>query len=216
MTARSPSRRDFLRVAGATSLSGLAQIASGAASGNSKRAMTMDLVCGNLGVKADLPTAIALAHAHGFESVAPDAGYLGRLSDGQLTDLLGELKTKGLTWGAAGLPVDFRGDDTSFRAGMIELPAFASALKRAGASRVGTWLRPAPRPAHLYRQFPAARPPPARGGGYTGKSWAAPGAGVRRSANVLGVGPISVYPHAGGDTRTDRRDRPRQRRTGAR
>ena len=26
---------------------------------------------------------------------------------------------------------------------MIELPAFASALKRAGASRVGTWLRPA-------------------------------------------------------------------------
>ncbi len=143
MTARSPSRRDFLRVAGATSLSGLAQIASGAASGNSKRAMTMDLVCGNLGVKADLPTAIALAHAHGFESVAPDAGYLGRLSDGQLTDLLGELKTKGLTWGAAGLPVDFRGDDTSLRAGMIELPAFASALKRAGASRVGTWLRPA-------------------------------------------------------------------------
>jgi sugar phosphate isomerase/epimerase len=142
MTTRSPSRRDFLRVAGAASLSGVAQMASGAAGGSAGRAMTMDLVCGNLGVKADLPTAIALAHAHGFGSVAPDAGHLGRLTDAQLSELLGELKAKGLTWGAAGLPVDFRGDDPAFRAGMIELPAFASALKRAGASRVGTWLRP--------------------------------------------------------------------------
>ena len=35
----------------------------------------MDLVCGNLGVSARLPEAIALAHRFGFESVAPDAGY---------------------------------------------------------------------------------------------------------------------------------------------
>jgi sugar phosphate isomerase/epimerase len=104
--------------------------------------MTMDLVCGNLGVKADLPTAIALAHDHGFESVAPDAGHLGRLSDVQLSELVADLKSKGLTWGAAGLPVEFRGDDATFRAGMAELPAFASALKRAGATRVGTWISP--------------------------------------------------------------------------
>ena len=92
----------------------------------------MDLVCGNLGVRADLPTAIELAHDHGFESVAPDAGHLGRLTDGQLGELLGDLKAKGLTWGAAGLHVDFRGDDAAFRAGMAELPGFASALKRPG------------------------------------------------------------------------------------
>ena len=137
MTTRKPSRRDFLRIAAAASLAGSAR---GAAGGKAK--MTMDLVCGNLGVKADLPTAIALAHDHGFESVAPDAGYLGRLSDGQLSELLGDLKAKGLAWGAAGLPVDFRGDDAAFRAGMAELPAFAAALKRAGATRVGTWIRP--------------------------------------------------------------------------
>src|SRR6516162_2117888 len=123
MTARSPSRRDFLRFTAAAGLSGLAQFANAAARGGPKRAMTMDLVCGNLGVNADLPTAIELAHSHGFESVAPDAGHLGRLSDGQLSDLLGELKAKSLTWGAAGLPVEFRGDDPTFRAGMVELPA---------------------------------------------------------------------------------------------
>jgi hydroxypyruvate isomerase len=142
MTIRSSSRRDFLRVAGAAGLSGLAHVTSKAAGGASRWAMTMDLVCGNLGVKADLPTAIALAHAHGFGSVAPDADHLGRLTDGQLSELLGDLKAKGLTWGAAAFPVDFRGDDSAFQTGMVELPAFASALKRAGAARVGTWLRP--------------------------------------------------------------------------
>jgi sugar phosphate isomerase/epimerase len=142
MKRRPLSRRDFLQAVGAAGLAAAARIASGADGGGSGRKFTMDLVCGNLGVKADLPTAVTLAHQHGFESVAPDAGYLGRLSDGQLSELLGDLKGKGLTWGAAGLPVDFRGDDAAFRSGMAALPAFASALKRAGATRVGTWISP--------------------------------------------------------------------------
>src|SRR5205807_6590683 len=104
-----------------------------------KRQFTMDLVCGNLGVKADLPEAIALAHRSGFESVAPDAAYLGKLSEGQLRDLLADLQAKGLAWGAAGLSVDFRGDDATFRAGLKALPDQAGALKRAGATRAGTW-----------------------------------------------------------------------------
>jgi sugar phosphate isomerase/epimerase len=142
MTTRPLSRRDFLQAVGAAGLAGTARGASGAGRGGAGRKMTMDLVCGNLGVKADLPTAMKLAHEHGFESLAPDAGYLGRLSDGQLSDLMGDLKGKGLTWGAAGLAVEFRGDDTAFRAGMAALPAFASALRRAGANRAGTWIRP--------------------------------------------------------------------------
>ena len=144
MATQSMSRRGFLQSATAAGLAGIAGVASGAAGGGSGsgRKMTMDLVCGNLGVKADLPTAIALAHEHGFESVAPDATHLGRLSDGQLAELLGDLKAKRLVWGAAGLPVEFRGDESAFRSGMAALPAFAASLKRAGASRVGTWLRP--------------------------------------------------------------------------
>ena len=125
----------------ATGLATLAALPGRAFAGSSRK-MTMDLVCGNLGVKADLPTAIALAHDHGFESVAPDAGYLGGLSESSLTELLADLKSKGLTWGAAGLPVDFRGGDAAFRSGIEGLPAFASALKRAGATRVGTWISP--------------------------------------------------------------------------
>lgn len=136
------SRRDVLKAVGAAGLAGVARAASAGGFHGSGRKMTMDLVVGNLGVKADLPTTIDLAHRNGFESVAPDAGYLGRLSDGQLSEFIGNLKSKGLVWGAAGLPVEFRKDDAAFRAGMAELPAYSAALKRAGATRVGTWISP--------------------------------------------------------------------------
>ncbi len=142
MTTRPFMRRGFLQAVGATGLGGMACFAGGAGGHGTGRRMTMDLVCGNLGVTADLPTAINLAHQNGFESVAPDAGYLGRLSDSQLSEFIVDLKGKGLAWGAAGLAVDFRGEDAAFRAGMAALPAFAASLKRAGASRVGTWISP--------------------------------------------------------------------------
>jgi sugar phosphate isomerase/epimerase len=128
-----------MHAVGASALLGRALLA---AEGTSQRKMTIDLVCGNLGVKADLPTAIALAHANGFESVAPDAAYLGKLSGGELQALLADLKSKGLVWGATGLPVDFRGDDGPFQTGLKTLPDFAASLKRAGAARVGTYIRP--------------------------------------------------------------------------
>lgn len=130
------TRREFLGLAAFAATAGIARGEPPA------RKMTIDLVCGNLGVSADLPTAVDLAHRHGFESVAPDAARLSKLADAQLAELLGELKAKGLTWGAAALPVEFRGDDEAFRRDMAGLPAFASALQKAGATRVGTWLPP--------------------------------------------------------------------------
>ena len=48
----------------------------------------------------------------------------------------------GLTWGAAGLSVDFRNDEAKFREGLKALPGQASALKEVGATRMGTWLKP--------------------------------------------------------------------------
>jgi sugar phosphate isomerase/epimerase len=142
------TRRQLLRTgataaaaAGASWLGGPA--AATVAGSDRERKFTMDLVCGNLGVKADLPEAIALAHRNGFESVAPDAAYLNGRDEGQIRDLLADLKAKGLVWGAAALPVDFRADDARFRQGMRALPASAAALQRAGVTRVGTWVRPA-------------------------------------------------------------------------
>jgi len=107
-----------------------------------RRRMTIDLVCGNLGVKATQREAIDLAQRHGFESVFPDAAELARLSDPEVQDLLADLKAKGLVFGAGFLAVDFRKDAATFERGLAELPAYARALQRAGVRRTGTWLPP--------------------------------------------------------------------------
>ncbi len=134
------SRRDWIRgLAGSGMLLGMTL-----AKGNERdaRKFTKDLVCGNIGVSARLPEAIAMAHRHGFESVAPDAAFLKSISESELTELREDLKAKHLVWGAAGLSVDFRGSAEAFQKGMKNLPDEAAALKRAGASRMGTWISP--------------------------------------------------------------------------
>lgn len=107
-----------------------------------KRRFKMALSCGSIGVSAGQREAIELAHQFGFEAVEPYPDFLARLSDAELEQLLGELRGKHLVWAAAGLPVQFRGDEAAFKEGIKRLPAFARALQRAGASRMGTWISP--------------------------------------------------------------------------
>ena len=102
----------------------------------------MDLRCGSIGVRADQREAIRLARRYGFESVEPSAHFLAGLSDDELQKVLAELKAARLVWGAAGLPVNFRRDEETFTAGLKKLPELARGLKRAGVTRVGTWLSP--------------------------------------------------------------------------
>ena len=134
------SRRDWIR-----GLAGSGLVLGASPAKGDKRAprkFTKDLVCGNIGVSARPAQAIALAHRHGFESVAPDAGFLRTIPESQLSELRDDLKAKKLVWGAAGLSVNFRGGPDAFQRGMQNLPAEAAALRRAGASRMGTWISP--------------------------------------------------------------------------
>lgn len=104
--------------------------------------MTIDLMCGSIGVSARQPEAIELAARHGFESVGADAGFLASVADAQLSELRASLKEKNLVFGAAGLPVEFRQDQGKFEESMKGLPAVARGLQRAGVDRIATWLTP--------------------------------------------------------------------------
>jgi sugar phosphate isomerase/epimerase len=134
------SRRELLSgVAGSSLVLGMARAR---ADDRPVRKFTKDLVCGNIGISARLPEAVAMAHRHGFESVAPDIGYLRSISESQLSELREDLKAKNLVWGAAGLAVNFRGSQAAFEDTSRSLADDAKALRRAGASRMGTWVTP--------------------------------------------------------------------------
>lgn len=103
---------------------------------------TMDLVCGAVGIKADQRQAIELASKYGFQSVAPDSRFLARLDAREKAAIVESLQQHNLVWGAAGLPVDFRSDEQTFRKALQQFPKQAQALQQVGATRVGTWIKP--------------------------------------------------------------------------
>ena len=128
-------RRTFLQTA---ALAPLARAGAPAPFG-----MTLALAPGSIGVTVPNQRELnALAARHGFESVEPRGTELAGLAAGQLDEAVADLRAKGLQWAAAGLTVDFRKDEATFRDGLGKLPAIAAALRRAGAERVGTWLSP--------------------------------------------------------------------------
>jgi len=104
------------------------------------RKMTLNLMCGMIGVQANQRTAIELAAKHGFESVEAMPNDLAKLSASELTELRDLMKAKCVVFGAASLGVEFRQDESRFREGIASLPRLAAALERAGVTRAGTWL----------------------------------------------------------------------------
>ncbi|HYG33314.1 MAG TPA: sugar phosphate isomerase/epimerase, partial [Clostridia bacterium] len=89
------SRREFLGKTAAVSLGTAALLGSNLelpAADPKPRKMTIDLVCGAIGVSANQREAIELAAKHGFESVGVDAGYMASLSDDQLAELKASMK----------------------------------------------------------------------------------------------------------------------------
>ncbi|MGH9426554.1 MAG: sugar phosphate isomerase/epimerase family protein, partial [Terriglobia bacterium] len=133
------SRRCFLSTA-AAGLGPIAMARFNAADAQLARKFYMDLSCGRIGVKATFPESVDLAVRHGFEAVDPDVRYFSQLAEAQMADLLAQMKSKGLRFGPASLPVDFRKDDATFHDGLKALPETCNALQRAGVWRVSTYV----------------------------------------------------------------------------
>src|SRR6185436_17088484 len=97
MHASEISRRRFLAstALGACSLSCVNSFAA------ATRKLTINLVCGNIAVNANQVEAIELAHDFGFESVEAMPSFLASIEGGKLEELLGTMKSRNLSWGAA-------------------------------------------------------------------------------------------------------------------
>jgi sugar phosphate isomerase/epimerase len=100
------------------------------------------LSVGRLGFKANFTESLELTVKHGFEGLDPDPNYFASLGKDGLLRLLDDLHAKNLKFGAAGLPVEFRKDESTFGEGLKNLPATADILQQAGIWRVSTWVLP--------------------------------------------------------------------------
>lgn len=104
--------------------------------------MQLTLNPGRIGLSIGQMEAIELADRFGFDAVAPQADHLADLSEEGLAELRAELRTRNLVFSAASLQVEYDDDRETFRRDLLELPAFAEALARAGVHRVGTFIWP--------------------------------------------------------------------------
>lgn len=106
------------------------------------RKMTMCLTPGSIGVKANQWETIQYAHDYGYEAAQPYGEELAAMGEGRAAELNQRRKELKVAWGQAGLSVEFRKDEETFKKDLAGLPAVAAALQKAGATRVGTWISP--------------------------------------------------------------------------
>ncbi len=146
------TRRELLVHAGAALALPLAAGRVRAQTPAAGRKFTLNLVCGMIGVAAKSQFDVnALAHAHGFESVEVRVDELARMGADDLARLRDDLAAKRLVLGAGFLPNAARADSQTYDEGIKTLPAVAAGMRRAGATRLGTWISPAS-DTHTYLQ----------------------------------------------------------------
>ncbi|MEM7571665.1 MAG: sugar phosphate isomerase/epimerase family protein [Bacteroidota bacterium] len=138
-------RRTFLQ----TSSLGLAGIGLGntplgatATTQNADRAFKISLKADAIGVSGPIVNLLEPVVAMGYESLAMPSEELIAMSGSQLQDLKLRADGIGLSWGSAGLPIQFREDEARFQADLEALPQHARAMQTIGIERVGTWIMP--------------------------------------------------------------------------
>ena len=105
--------------------------------------MFTSLNTGALALSVPLEEVLDLARANGFAaldlSITDLRGRAERTSVQEIKDAFG---AAGVRPGAWGLPVNFRGDEDAYRAGLVELPRDAALAQELGSPWCSTWLLP--------------------------------------------------------------------------
>lgn len=106
------------------------------------RKFRMSLNPGSIGVNATQKELPGLAQRFGFEAIVPIPGQLAAMAEAERQAFLADMKSKNLSWDAAGLPVEFRQSEQRFRDDLAKLPALAEVTQKVGASGMSTWIMP--------------------------------------------------------------------------
>jgi sugar phosphate isomerase/epimerase len=117
-------------------------VTSGAGQGTSGVKFFKNFAPGHIGVKANQQQALEYAVKYGFGGISPSESEFANKSAAEIGEWVALMKQKGIRYGAAGLPVEFRRDEAQFQKDMAQLPKRAGLLKQLGVTRVATWVMP--------------------------------------------------------------------------
>jgi sugar phosphate isomerase/epimerase len=96
-----------------------------------------------IGHKATLTEAIHFAQRHGFQGIDFSIEEVQALAESQGVGYVRDLfAAKEIKAGAMGFPVEFRKDESTWRAGMAALPAQAKLAQQLGCKCTSTWIPP--------------------------------------------------------------------------
>jgi len=101
-----------------------------------------NLASGHLGVRANQRQALDYAVKFGFEGISPSESEFTNKSAAEISDWVAMMKERGIRYGTAGLPVEFRRDEDWFKTELAQLPERAAIMQQLGVTRVATWVLP--------------------------------------------------------------------------
>ncbi|MCB0630447.1 MAG: sugar phosphate isomerase/epimerase family protein [Saprospiraceae bacterium] len=105
-----------------------------------KRQFKLCLNPGIIGVKTTQKELLDMAIAHGYEAIISLPNELMNFTEEELQAFRKKMKQNKISWGSTNLPVEFRRDEARFKEDLQKLPTAVQALKRAGATRMNTWV----------------------------------------------------------------------------
>src|SRR5919197_1334636 len=105
--------------------------------------MFTSLNTGALGFSAPLDEALSLARSNGFGGLDLPLGELLQLAERtSVGDVRERFHAAGVRPGGWGLPIDFRHDEETYRAGLATLPRYAALAHALGSPWCATWILP--------------------------------------------------------------------------
>lgn len=108
---------------------------------------------GHIGVRASQRQALEYAVKYGFDAITPSLGEFENKSTAEIRDWVAQMRDRGVRYGSAGLPVEFRRDDERFEKDLAQLPRRAALLHQMGVQRVATWILPGHRELTYLENF---------------------------------------------------------------
>ena len=139
-------RRNFLASSFVlpTAVASAAQLTSPASRGRAQMKhggkFKLSLKADAIGVSGSADELLGAAIKHGFEALSVPAQWLEGWDKQQKQRFHQKAVMNDISWGANGLPVEFRESEERFKTDLAALPAHVQNLADIGVTRIGTWL----------------------------------------------------------------------------